>query len=53
MELLTDVLAIAGWALFGMFAAGFSKQATRYEMIGMEFFGLISFGLIAASLVLG
>ncbi len=54
MELLTDVLAIVGWASFGIFAASFTPKKTNvYTQVGIEFFGFISFGLIAASLVLG
>ena len=54
MELATDIMAILGWALFGLFAAGFSPKRTNiYTQVGLEFFGFISFGLIAASIVLG
>jgi hypothetical protein len=54
MEILTDILAIAGWACFGIFAASFSPKKTNvYTQVGIEFFGFVSFGLIAASLVLG
>jgi hypothetical protein len=53
MELLTDILAIFGWGLFGIFAAGFSRIKDTETQLGMEFFGFVSCGLIAASLVLG
>jgi len=57
MELATDIMAILGWALFGLLAPvlfsylGGTKESvsTTYDMI----MGLISFGLIAASIVLG
>jgi len=54
MELATDIMAILGWALFGMFAAGFTPRKTNiFSQVGLEFLGFISFGLIAASIVLG
>lgn len=50
MELLTDILAIFGWGLFGFCLAMFSPHKLR----GTAHFAIgISFGLIAASLVLG
>lgn len=56
MELLTDILAIAGWALFGFI---FPNLFLVFDRSEGEFRALtnmacaLSFGLIAASLVLG
>lgn len=57
MELATDIMAILGWALFGGMFPGFLFTLRKHE--GDEqgdaiiITCAISFGLIAASLVLG
>jgi hypothetical protein len=54
MELLTDILAIFGWALFGISITSlkiFSFKDDDYY--SAAYISGVSFGLIAASLVLG
>ena len=55
MELATDIMAIIGWALFGLMAPILieirSRQCT--STVASIFATFISFGLIAASFVLG
>lgn len=51
MELLTDILAIAGWALFGYWMPYTRLFDHKGKPLNRGLF--ISFGLIAASLVLG
>lgn len=54
MEMLTDILAIAGWALFGTFIVPpLYKGFTPDEIMAGTFIGALAFGLITASLVLG
>lgn len=48
MELATDIMAIIGWALFG-----YGLAYSNLFHIQSRKFLLISFGLIAASFVLG
>lgn len=50
MEMLTDIMAIIGWSLFGIFASEFNPRNLPNEYVKIT---CISFGLIAASLVLG
>jgi hypothetical protein len=53
MELATDIMAIIGWALFGIhFPAWIYSLATKNIEFKYRYLGL-SFGLIAASFVLG
>ena len=53
MEMLTDIFAIFGWALFGIHVpAWVYSLATKNIEFRYRYLGL-SFGLIAASLVLG
>jgi len=53
MELATDIMAILGWGLFGVWITPilFKNMNSDELMIG-TLFGGISFALIAASLVL-
>jgi len=63
MELLTDVLAIAGWAMLGfvlpthiaVFRSGSNVFGDGYDGATLSYwiYSALSFGLIAASLVLG
>jgi len=48
MELATDIMAIAGWSVLG-----YSLAYSKFFHIQSREFLLISFGLIAASIVLG
>ena len=50
MELATDIMAIIGWAVAGFLLPIFSPRSLRFWVY---FVGAISFGLIAASFVLG
>lgn len=50
METLTDILAISGWAVFGFIIPELFVK--RSDLL-TNFLFAISFGLIAASLVLG
>lgn len=53
MELMTDILAIVGWAFLGcgIGVKLYGEKSEHYSLIPELF--ILSFGLIAASLVLG
>ena len=56
MEIVTDVMAIIGWAFFGGIFHGLAFTFRRHELDELEEYSLptfiVSFGLIAASFVL-
>lgn len=50
MELATDIMAILGWALFGLLLPELSPKR---QSLDNNIIGFMALGLIAASLVLG
>jgi hypothetical protein len=54
LEIATDIMAILGWALFGAWLTPrFYRHIDDTEVILGAIFSMLSFGLIAASIVLG